>query len=254
MGHTTLRFGLIGKKLTHSFSKKYFTDKFAEHSLPLSYELFEIPAIERVVDIWDAHPQLVGMNVTNPYKEVVMPFLDELSDAAREIGAVNTIHFSNGKKIGYNTDVLGFRDSLLTLLDGEIVSSALILGTGGASKAVHYVLGKLGVRQIHFASRTPSTPAQRRYEALKASGLAEYSLIVNTTPLGTYPNVETAPDLPYEQIGPQHRVFDLVYNPEKPLFLAKAEAQGARIQNGLPMLVGQAEGAWAIWKQDVLAL
>ncbi len=246
-----VQYGLIGQQLSYSFSRKHFTEKFEQLGLPLVYELFELPEIDVVQKLWAANPQLVGLNVTIPYKQLVMPYLDEISPAAQAIGAVNVIHLTSGKKIGYNTDVIGFEHSLMDLLSGAKPHRALILGTGGAAKAVFYVLEKIGVEDILFVSRSPKQAHEISYTDLAATQhLGDHPLIVNSTPLGTYPDVETAPDLRYDQIGAQHYVFDLVYNPAETTFLKRAAANGASIQNGLPMLLGQAEAAWDIWQSE----
>lgn len=246
------QFGLIGFPLSHSFSKRYFTEKFQQ--LDLSdhhYELFELTHIEEFPALLQKQPALRGLNVTIPYKQQVIPFLDTLSREAQRIGAVNTIAFTpEGKTIGHNTDYVGFKTALEGFLDGKIPQKALVLGTGGAAQAVRVALTDLNIPFV-FASRA----GERRlhevpvysYEALS---LEDYDLIINTTPLGMSPKTATAPSIPYEDLSPRHFLFDLVYNPEKTLFLQKGEAQGAKICNGLSMLYGQAEAAWEIWNQS----
>lgn len=240
-------FGLIGYPLTHSFSKGYFTQKFEQNGWDdCRYETFPIANIEAFTDLCAAHPNLQGLNVTIPYKEAVIPYLDGLSEEAAKIGAVNTIKFVDGKRMGYNSDVVGFEQSLRPLLK-EYHKKALVLGTGGAAKAVWFVLDKLDI-QYRNVSRTTSDNAVS-YEEIKPEWMDEYLLIINTTPLGMYPKVEDYPQLPYESIGGRHLLFDLVYNPEKTAFLLKGEANGAAIKNGLDMLHGQAERSWEIWNE-----
>lgn len=239
-------FGLIGAKLGHSFSKKYFSDKFQQAQIEAQYELYELASIEELPALWARVP-LTGLNVTIPYKEQVIPFMDELSPAAQAVGAVNTILFREGKRYGHNSDVYGFRESLLQLLDGKTVSQALILGTGGAAKAVHYVLSQLGFQAIKFVSRSPKNPEQIAYAALAALDWTQWPLLINTTPLGMHPHVARAPELPYHLLTEAHYAFDLVYNPAQTLFMQKAAEYGAATQNGLAMLHLQAEGSWRFW-------
>lgn len=240
-------FGLIGKKLVHSFSKKYFTEKFEREGIFGRYELFEIPTIDGLPDLLMAHPDLIGLNVTIPYKTEVIPFLDWLSPEAAAIGAVNTIKVLEGRLEGYNTDTYGFQLSLEKMLAGNTVSRALILGTGGAAKAVRFVLENKMNIPCESVSRNPRDSATISYESLKDADLNNWPLIVNTTPLGMYPNVEEAPDIPYEQLGADHFAYDLVYNPAETRFLRQAAAQGARVLSGMEMLILQAEGSWKIW-------
>jgi shikimate dehydrogenase len=247
------RYGLIGKTLSHSFSKRYFTEKFAQAGIAACYELFELASIAEFPALLQREPHLAGLNVTIPYKEAVMPYLDRLSPAAEAVGAVNTICFeTDGSLSGHNTDVLGFQASLEQELQGQApLTAALVLGTGGAAKAVAYVLQQqLGVAEVQLVSRHPEHRGQLSYEALRELDLSAYPLIVNTTPLGMYPKVDAAPDLPYGQLGPQHLVFDLVYNPAETRFMRRAAEQGARTCNGLGMLYEQAEQAWLLWNRD----
>ena len=245
----TRLFGLIGFPLAHSFSKKFFSEKFdAEGLAHCRYELFPMESPEGLEALLAAHPQLEGLNVTIPHKEAVIPLLDHLDDEARQVGAVNTIKIRGGKLIGFNTDVYGFEFSLRDFVlksKYEHPTGALILGTGGASKAVAFVLGKMGIR-YHFVSRKKK-PGTLTYKDLTASTIAAHQLLVNTTPLGTYPKVEECLPIPYEQLDDRHLLFDLVYNPGKTLFLANGERQGCQICNGLRMLELQAERAWEIW-------
>ncbi len=239
-------YGLIGRTLGHSFSARYFTDKFHREGIDAEFRNFELAAIDGLKGMLAANPDLRGFNVTIPYKEEIIPLLDGISPEARRIGAVNCVKIENGKLTGHNTDVYGFRKSLLNLI-GDERPEALVLGTGGASKAVKWVLADLGI-PFKTVSRS-SKGGDLTYEDLaKQTDIAAASrLIVNSTPLGTYPNVDDAPDIPYSAITPGHFMFDLVYNPEQTLFMKKGEAQGARTSNGYEMLIGQAERAWEIW-------
>lgn len=241
-------FGLIGKSLSHSFSKIYFEEKFCrEHIKDASYSLFELTDIEQIANFIRQHPDLVGFNVTIPYKQEIIPYLDELSDEAKTIGAVNTViiqHIDNQIFTkGYNTDIIGFRDSLK---DITIPDRALILGTGGASVAVKYVLGLLGCT-CTVVSRNPNRALP--YSALNQEIVSQHRLIVNCTPLGTYPNINEKPDIPYEGISGDHILYDLVYNPAETAFLKEGLLRGAKTINGLAMLHAQAEKSWEIWNQ-----
>ncbi len=240
-------FGLIGKTLSHSFSKIYFEEKFQrEHITDASYSLFELADIEDIADFIRQHPDLVGFNVTIPYKQQIIPYLDALSDEAKTIGAVNTVtiqHIDDQTFTkGYNTDIIGFRDSLQGI---SIPDHALILGTGGASVAVKYVLELLGCTCM-VVSRNPERGLP--YSALTQEIVRQHRLIVNCTPLGTYPNINEKPDIPYEGISGEHFLYDLVYNPSETTFLKEGILRGARTLNGLAMLHAQAEAAWNIWQ------
>ncbi|RYY39435.1 MAG: shikimate dehydrogenase [Chitinophagaceae bacterium] len=240
------RFGLIGRTLKHSFSKGYFTDKFLqEQRSDCVYELYELDTIGAFPLLVAANPDLAGLNVTIPYKKEIIPFLDSLDPHAEAIGAVNTIRFENGKLEGYNTDWIGFRNALEPLLGGRSVH-ALVLGTGGAAAAVRYALGQMSI-PLQSVSRQ-RTNENISYEDLDARVLKAHQLIVQTTPLGTWPDVDGLPLLPYEALTPDHLLFDLVYNPEVTEFLRKGQERGATIRNGYEMLVGQAEAAWEIWQ------
>ena len=239
------QFGLIGYPLSHSFSKGYFAEKFAkENIVDCHYDVFPLEKVEDFVELCNTHKNLVGLNVTIPYKEKIIPFLDELDETAANIGAVNTIKFSNGKKIGYNTDCFGFEMSLKPLLKPHH-THALILGTGGASKAVEYVLKKLGI-DFHYVSRTKSAKAIA-YEEVNDLIIQNSTLIINSTPIGMYPNVNDAPDIPYQFITDKHLLYDLIYNPEETQFLKEGKERGAQTKNGLEMLHLQAERSWQIW-------
>ena len=237
-------FGIIGFPLIHSFSAKYFNEKFKREQIDAEYSLYPIQEeslrskVESLLDTLD------GMNVTMPYKQAIIPYLERLDETAKAVGAVNVIH----KRVGYNTDCLGFIDSIRPLLR-ESDKKALVLGTGGASKAVCYGLRTLGVIPT-LVSRTPKE-GMLGYEDLTAEVMEEYTVIVNCTPLGMAPEEDTYPPLPYEMITARHLLFDCVYNPEVTLFLQKGRAQGATIRNGMEMLYGQAKAAWKIWNEGM---
>lgn len=238
-------YGLIGFPLGHSFSRRYFTEKFdREGIVDCEYRNFPIESIEEVSRLL-SRPELQGFNVTIPYKQQIIPYLSALSDEARAIGAVNCVRLGPDGPVGYNTDAFGFRRSLLSLLGGARPERALVLGTGGASKAVGYVLGELGI-PFDSVSRD-SNKCRFTYGTLTADAVSDRRLIVNATPLGTYPATEGYPPIPYEGIGPGHFLFDLVYNPPLTEFLRRGAEWGAATRNGYDMLVGQAERAWEIW-------
>ncbi len=239
------QYGLIGYPLGHSFSKKYFEEKFVnEHLQGCSFELFPIEKIELFNEIIATNKNLHGLAVTIPHKETVMPLLTEISDAAKAIGAVNCIKITEGKTLGYNTDVIGFEKSLLPLLQPDH-KKALVLGTGGASKAVQYVLKKLGISFL-VVSRNKMT-STITYENISAAIIQTHTLIINTTPLGMTPNEEGFAVIPYHLLSPKHLLYDLIYKPEKTMFLQKGEQQGCAIKNGFEMLILQAEENWGIW-------
>jgi shikimate dehydrogenase len=239
------QYGLIGYPLGHSFSKNYFEEKFAkEHLQDCTFELFPIEKIETFIEIIATQKNLQGLAVTIPHKEAVMPLLTEISDAAKAIGAVNCIKIIDGKTIGYNTDVIGFEKSLLPLLQTHR-NKALVLGTGGASKAVQYVLKKLSIPFL-LVSRN-KTNNTITYENISAKIIQTHTLIINTTPLGMTPNEEGFADIPYHLLTSKHLLYDLIYKPEKTLFLQKGEEQGCVIKNGFEMLILQAEENWEIW-------
>lgn len=241
------QYGLIGYPLGHSLSKKYFEEKFAkEHLQDCSFELFPIEKIEVFKEIIDSNQNLKGLAVTIPYKEVVLTLLTEISDAAKEIGAVNCIKIIDKKTIGYNTDVIGFEKSLLPLLKPHH-TKALVLGTGGASKAVQFVLKKLNICFL-LVSRIKAN-ASVSYESISSEIIQTHTLIINTTPLGMTPNEEDFADIPYYLLTPKHLLYDLIYKPEKTLFLQKGEEQGSVIKNGFEMLILQAEENWKFWNQ-----
>ncbi|MCH2215534.1 MAG: shikimate dehydrogenase [Flavobacteriales bacterium] len=238
------RYGLIGKTLSHSFSKGYFTKKFESEAIEASYENFELDTMENIQEVFQL-PNLFGLNVTIPYKEEIIPYLDRLDPIAESIGAVNTVRFFGGQTIGYNTDVIGFENSLKPFLEHGM-ERALVLGTGGASKAVIHVLKKIGL-DVLKVSRNPGGNSQISYEECNENAVKWHRLIVNTTPLGTSPNVDDLPAIAYEGITSNHLLYDLIYNPEKTRFLAEGESKGATILNGLSMLKIQAESSWEIW-------
>jgi shikimate dehydrogenase len=240
------KLGLIGYPLSHSFSPGYFADKFEKEQISAwQYDAYPIPDIADFPKLWKDIPDLVGLNVTIPYKQLVIPYLDELDETAAKIGAVNTIKKVGNKLIGYNTDAFGFEASLLELLGKNKVQKALILGTGGASKAVEYVLSKHNIA-YQFVSRT-AKEGRLIYDEVNADILTFHQLIVNTTPLGMYPNIDNCPKLDYNHISMKHYLLDLVYNPSKTLFLKQGEERGAATMNGLMMLHQQAEEAWRIF-------
>lgn len=244
------RYGLIGWPLGHSFSKGYFTEKFRREGIvDACYELFPIENIGQLPDILAQHPDLCGLNVTIPYKEQVIPLLHQLDDTAARVGAVNCIKTLPDQQLkGYNTDVIGFEQSLLGMTGWlPNLGSALILGTGGASKAVAYVLERLGV-PYHFVSRKPSSPQEMAYTDLNGA-IGNCRLIVNTTPSGTYPDVHLMPPFPVDLFQTGMFVFDLIYNPAETLLLHEAKQRGCSTKNGLEMLELQAEAAWKIWQQ-----
>lgn len=240
-------FGLVGKNIGHSFSKKYFTERFEKDGLTdCSYENFHIDDIAEFPKIIAENTNLRGLNVTIPYKESVIPYLNKLSKKAAKIGAVNTIRFKNGKLKGYNTDCFGFEESLYPLLQSHH-KKALILGTGGASKAVAFALEQLGILYT-FVSREAQGNTIG-YDRINATTFDNYQVIINCTPLGMSPNTEDYPPLPYEHFTPNHIAYDLIYNPDETLFLKQARQYGAITKNGHEMLILQAEKAWKIWNK-----
>jgi shikimate dehydrogenase len=242
-----MEFGLIGKKLSHSFSQRYFTQKFAEEQIDAVYHNFELPSIDHLHDMLRAHPDLRGFNVTIPYKIEIIPLLDSITESAQAIGAVNVVKVQDGLLHGHNTDVLGFRDSLAAFCKAGPGGKALVLGTGGASRAVVYSLRTyFEFDEIHLASRTPDT-GQVSYEALGRQGLQDYSLIVNTTAVGQFPKAEERLPLPFDTLHPGQYLYDLIYNPAVTSFLAEGQRRGCHCLGGMEMLIGQAEQAWQIW-------
>ncbi|SEA15594.1 shikimate dehydrogenase [Arachidicoccus rhizosphaerae] len=242
------KYGIIGRPLGHSFSKKYFEDKFAEEALSdCVFENHELETIDQVKTLI-SDPDLKGFCITIPYKRAIIPYLTEMSDAVRAMDACNCVQIKKGKLIGYNTDVIGFEQSFVPQLNKND-HYALILGTGGAASAVCYVLEKLGLA-YKFVSRSPSNE-QFSYEEIKSPELLkQYTVIINCSPVGTYPKEEQAPDIAYDLLTEQHYLYDLVYNPPLTRFLQNGQANGARIQNGYPMLAIQAEANWVNWNKE----
>ncbi len=241
--------GLIGKPLSHSFSPRYFAEKFAREGLAdHRYDLFELADVADFPGLLKSTPALRGLNVTIPYKRSIMPLLDVIDPVAAAVGAVNTISIEDGRTTGYNTDVDGFRSTLAPLLNG-LKPRALVLGSGGASRAVVFVLRELGIK-FRIVSRSRDR-GDMTWDLMDPSVVNVCPLIINTTPLGMSPDVHQCPVLPYEAIGPKHCLVDLVYNPEKTLFLKEGERRGARTLNGLAMLHAQAEASWRIWRKSV---
>lgn len=250
-------YGLVGKNIAYSFSKKYFTEKFsAEHFTNCEYQNFDIETIEKFPEILQNNPNLRGLNVTIPYKETVIPFLDQMSDKALKIGAVNVIRFKKNRILkGYNSDWYGFKKSLQPLLQSHH-KNALILGTGGSAKAVAFALEDLDIHYT-FVSRDASDTSNNElakhkkidYNRINATTFDNFQIVINCTPLGTSPNIKDCPDIPYEYFTDKHIAFDLIYNPEETQFLKKAKKKGAITKNGQEMLIFQAEKAWEIWNK-----
>ena len=243
------QFGLIGFPLSHSFSKGYFANRFLqENILDAQYENFPIESIDLFKSLWERNPSLQGLNVTIPYKKLVIPFLQHPSSVVQSIQACNCIKLHEGALYGYNTDVIGFEKSLLPYLQAHH-QKALIFGTGGAAAAVEWVLKKLGIA-YQLVSRTASEGCIS-YASLSPEVIAAHTLLIQTSPVGMFPNVDEAPNLPYEAITSNHHLYDLVYNPAETKFLALGKAQGASTQNGLEMLHLQADASWEIWNSEM---
>ena len=245
-------YGLIGYPLGHSFSAGYFNEKFVAEGIDAKYVNFEIPSIKEFKEVVENTRNLKGLNVTIPYKEQVIPLLDDLdNDTAKRIGAVNVIKIiRNGKKtklVGYNSDIVGFTQSIEPFVEDHH-QQALILGTGGASKAIYYGLQDLGI-ESKFVSRTKKADNIIAYQDLTPEVMASHHIIVNCTPLGMYPKINECPDIPYDLLTPQHLLYDLLYNPDETLFMKKGKQKGAVVKNGLEMLLLQAFAAWEIWKR-----
>lgn len=246
------KFGLIGYPLGHSFSKNFFNEKFQSENIDAEYVNFEIPTIDELPKVIATNPNLVGLNVTIPYKEKVIAYLDELDQDAAAIGAVNVIRVEHGKNnkvklTGHNSDVIGFSRSIEPLLE-TYHQKALILGTGGASKAINHALKTLGLETM-FVSRNQHNDHTVTYEELTPEIMDKYKVIVNCTPVGMYPKADQCPDIPYECLTPRHLLYDLLYNPSTTLFMKKGEDRGAVVKNGLEMLLLQAYGSWDIWNR-----
>lgn len=245
------KYGLIGFPLGHSFSISYFNQRFQDEGIDAVYENYEIPNIDALAEILDSNPELKGLNVTIPYKEKVIPFLDSISPEARAIGAVNVIrvtHRGNKTELkGFNSDVIGFTKSIEPMLDKKWHQKALILGTGGASKAIDYGLRSLGLETV-FVSRY-ERPNTIQYKTIIPEIVKEYNVIVNCTPLGMYPKTEECPDLPYEAMDSHTILYDLIYNPDETLFMKRGAQYGANVKNGLEMLLLQAFASWEFWHE-----
>ena len=237
-------FGIIGYPLHHSFSAKYFSEKFEREGIEAEYSLYPVGIEDLRFKIEDLFNRLDGMNVTMPYKQTIIPYLERLDETAEAVGAVNVVH----QRVGYNTDCIGFMESIKPLLRSTD-RKALVLGTGGASKAVCYGLKQLGVTPT-LVSRTPKD-GMIGYNDWTEAVMTEHTIIVNCTPLGMVPDTESFPPIPYELISARHLLFDCIYNPEETVFLRQGRAQGAKTQNGIEMLYGQAKAAWAIWNEGV---
>ncbi|HEY8688868.1 MAG TPA: shikimate dehydrogenase [Chitinophagaceae bacterium] len=243
-------YGLIGYPLGHSFSKKYFSEKFLREGITdCRYELFAIPSIKDLPLVINSNPDLKGLNVTIPYKQKVLDYVNETTDAVKNIGAANTIKFAGDKIIAYNTDVIGFENSLIQKIKPSH-KKALVLGTGGSSKAIQYVLKKLGIDFLLVTRNQSLQEGFINYSMIDEAMINDHQLIINCTPVGMYPKDNEYPQLPYKFLSSQHYLYDLVYKPEKTLFLKRGEDKGATIQNGLDMLTIQAEESWKIWNTD----
>lgn len=252
MNEAIKQLGLIGYPLSHSFSPKYFANKFEKENITgFSYNLYPITTPFHLQLLLNFHPDIEGLNVTNPYKESVMPYLSAIDPIAAEIGAVNTIVFKDGKMIGHNTDAPGFEYALLSYFEetGKKPQGALVLGSGGASKAVKYSLRQLDISH-KTVSRNP-TDDQIGYDQIDKKTIDDFPLIINTTPVGVSPQADQSPAIPYDLLSADNMLFDLIYNPEKTLFLAQGETRGCSIQNGLKMLEAQAEYSWTLWNMAI---
>ncbi|WP_323788089.1 shikimate dehydrogenase [Psychroserpens sp.] len=244
------RLGLLGKDIAYSFSRGYFKIKFETENLPFTYENFDLDDISMFPKLLRDNPNISGFNVTIPYKEQVIPYLDKLDKKAKKIGAVNTITIdSQGRLKGYNTDYYGFKKSIKPFLKKHH-KKALILGTGGASKAIAYTFKKLNIT-FDYVSRTTKSNAKFTYDNLTIDDIKNYKIIINCTPVGTFPDVTNCPKIPYDGITDKHLLYDLIYNPEETTFLKSGKIKGAQICNGLKMLEFQAEKSWRIWNLNV---
>ncbi|MFM2048007.1 MAG: Shikimate dehydrogenase [Bacteroidota bacterium] len=241
------QYGLIGFPLTHSFSKKYFTEKFiAENLIDCSYENFELKNIEDFISLKNNHANLIGLNVTIPYKQAIINHLDEIDATAKQVGAVNTIKFSAGKTKGFNTDIIGFEKTFLPLIK-PYHTHALIFGNGGATKCVEYVLRKIGI-QYQIVSRNPSIN-QMGYDDINLFTMRQFHVLINCTPVGMFPHQNDVLNIPYEYINSKFLCYDLIYNPTETEFLKRSKQKGAITKNGYDMLIQQAEAAWKIWNE-----
>ena len=244
------KYGLIGYPLAHSFSRNFFNDKFKAENIEAEYVNFEISTIQEFKSVITNNPNLRGLNVTIPYKEQVIPFLDKISDNVKSIGAVNVIVFEHSKGklklIGHNSDIIGFKNSIEPLLTSEH-KKALVLGTGGSAKAIYYGLKQLGIEPI-YVSREKTSPNMLTYADLLPEIMESHQVIVNCTPAGMWPNIEDCPNIPYHLLTDQHLLYDLLYNPNETLFMKQGKAQGAVVKNGLEMLLLQAFASWDFWQ------
>jgi len=243
-------FGLIGYPLSHSFSARHFSEKFEKESISdCLYREFPLTSVEEFLTLIKANPNLHGLNVTIPYKVSILPYLDAIDEKAAAIGAVNCIHIFNGKTTGYNTDALGFEYSIRPFLENKY-ERALVLGNGGAAKAIVHVLNNWGI-DYRIVTRNPQNNNELNYTDLDAESIPFFPLIINTTPLGMFPNIHELPPIPYEVISTRHFLYDVIYNPEITAFLQKGKDAGAQIMNGLSMLQLQAEKSWEIWNKEM---
>lgn len=243
------KFGLIGYPLSHSFSKSFFDKKFdRENILDAEYQNYPLEKIEDFFSLIESIPDLKGLNVTTPYKETIIPYLTELDETAKAVAAVNTIKFIDGKRIGYNTDAWGFAKSLMGMVSSD-TKTALIIGDGGAAKAVKYVLERIGIK-YQSVNRTKKQGVLS-YDELSDELISSTKLFIQTTPLGTFPNIDEMPPIPMDAINSGHKAIDLIYNPDESLFLKKMKEKGAKTKNGLEMLQVQALEAWRIWNSSL---
>ncbi len=240
------KYGIIGYPLGHSFSRAFFTEKFQREHIDAEYVNFEIPSASMPTEVVRDNPSLRGLNVTLPHKEAVIPLLDELSDEAREIGAVNVIRLRDGRMKGFNSDIIGFMDSIRPLLR-PWHRHALVLGTGGASRAIRVGLERMGLDWT-YVSRTPA-PGRLTYADLTPQVMSHYQVVVNCSPVGMFPRVDASPDIPYHLLTDRHLLYDLVYNPQETLFLKRGAERGATVKNGLEMLHLQALASWRFWNE-----
>jgi shikimate dehydrogenase len=238
------KFGLIGKNIDYSFSKKYFSEKFKKENLDCTYSNFDVVNISEIESILQNN-SISGYNVTIPYKEEIIKFLDEIDEVAKDIGAVNTIKKIDNKNIGFNTDSIGFEKSLLPLIENKIPKNALILGSGGASKAIKYVLKKLKINYSTVSRKEGKS--EFVYENLNEVILSKFKMIINCSPVGTFPNINNCPNIPYKFLTKDHILYDLVYNPIESLFLKRGRKLGCKTKNGLEMLEIQANESWRVW-------
>ena len=249
-----MQLGLIGKSLSHSFSKKYFEEKFKNENVTGSFKNFELNTISEFPDVVKQNPEINGLSVTVPYKEQIIPYLDEVGEEAKEIGAVNCIHFVDGKSIGYNTDVFGFKTSIKPFLEPKH-NKALIFGTGGSSKAIAYALKQIGVECFFVTSREyKKTPNTFFYYELSPIMFSQFLLLVNCTPVGMFPETSETLAIPFSYVTENHLAYDLIYNPTETVFLENCREKGAITINGLSMLQLQAEKSWEIWNQKKIII